>query len=178
MKLLIIEDEHSLGPLLAELLIRIDAKFGKSAITNVTVVKDLETAMAKMPMFDAVLCDGEFPTIPESVRAMENWPIVASHALSLGIPVLIYSGSPETLLTAVQCGLPALAKPAPIERIYDALLNAKPMRAMYGVGGDLAERAGTRDSGHGARDSGEATREIAITDACVYHKEEERMKCE
>lgn len=144
MKLLIIEDEPSLGELLQDLVLMADRKTHR-LIEAVFLAENLDDAERVLDGFergDAVICDGRFPTgqpLPTVTRAQAgaqakkhfhelprtNWPHITGICEKHGFAFLLYSGDAEMVERAEKSGLAALPKPSPAEAVYVALLDAR-----------------------------------------------------
>jgi hypothetical protein len=122
MRVLIVEDHQEIARLTREMLLHADQALGPlGRITDIETVRDLETAVAKLPCFDAVLCDGEFLLSPESARVLDEWAVVALQAHKLGVRFVLYSGSAQCCGDARNLGLRTIEKPSPVAPIYRAL---------------------------------------------------------
>ena len=125
MRILIVEDELELGPLLVKMLAAVD-HMTLRRVDHFYVVTDLEAAVKMVGEVDAVLCDGSFPVSSDTTSPSENWSIVAYRAQQSGVPCVVYSGDPDSVALARECGNVAFGKPAPIEALYKALVAPRP----------------------------------------------------
>jgi CheY-like chemotaxis protein len=127
MKLLIIEDDENVARITVDLLLAESREFAAGPqIGAIEVVSDLAAALERLEDFDAVLCDGEFPTRPGRLPR-RNWSTVtffARHCLRR-LRCVVYSGDSGVVWEARRCGLTALDKPAPVEQIYAALVGGE-----------------------------------------------------
>ena len=124
MKLLIVEDNLSRARRTAELLRLVDGD--SHSIEAIVIASDLQTAISRLPGFDAVLCDGRFPLRPGSSCVVEEWDVVRAEARRRGIHFVLYSGSAEALESARGIGVRALVKPAAAEEIHSAVTSFDP----------------------------------------------------
>jgi len=124
MKLLIIEANQPLAELTAALLESADRD--QRRFQQITVAGDLETALCLLRGHDAVLCDDRFPLAPGARFIVEDWDVVQCEAARRGIRFVLYTGSPRALAGAKALGAAVLAKPAPVQEVYDALARARP----------------------------------------------------
>ena len=122
--MLIIEDDSSLAEVTRKLLLNFESDIPPIArrITTVEVVADLETALAVLPAFDAVLCDGEFLARPGSTEVGKFWGTVVMLARRLWVPCIIYSGNVNVTEDAATCGVAALEKSAKIEVLHAVII--------------------------------------------------------
>jgi CheY-like chemotaxis protein len=142
MKLLIVEDNEQLADITARLLRSINPATRR--IETITLVGDLEAAIAHLPQHDAVLCDGRFPLSQNTPMAAEEWDVVRNEAWRRGIHFVLYSGCVRSLNGARQSQTPALSKPAPIEEIYTMVTGAG--RSAFNVPRSASAGAGTGSS--------------------------------
>jgi CheY-like chemotaxis protein len=121
MRLLIIDDNTQLAKVTATLLRQIDQ--GSREIETISSAADLDAAMRLLPQHDAVLCDGQFPVSPNFCYRDDQWMAVHREAVNRGMLFILYSGSPESLSDATSKGVPTIAKPCRIEKLYQVLLE-------------------------------------------------------
>jgi response regulator of citrate/malate metabolism len=121
MRLLIVDDEMSLAGLTADEFRWVDQSAHN--IESISLAGDLETAMHLLPKHDAVLCDGQFPASPSTRSSGDEWRTVQRETEARGIVFILYSGGAATIEGARSGGIPAVFKPAKIERIYELLIE-------------------------------------------------------
>ena len=139
MKLLIVEDNEQLAEITARLLRSIDQ--GTRCIETITLVGDMEAAIAQLSQHDAVLCDGRFPLSQKTPVVAEEWDVVRNEAWRRGIHFVLYSGCIRSLNGARQSQTPALSKPATVEEIYTTLTRVG--RSAFNVPRSASTGAGT-----------------------------------
>jgi hypothetical protein len=121
MRLLIVDDEKSLATLTADEFRWVDQSARN--IESISLAGDLETAMHLLPEHNAILCDGQFPASPSTRSLGDEWRVVQREAEARGIVFILYSGGAATIEGARRGGIPAIFKPAKIERIYELLME-------------------------------------------------------
>ncbi len=124
MRLLIVDDNKPLAELTSWLLRWIDQR--AQYIETISLAGDLESAMRLLPEHDAVLCDGQFPFSSQTCSTGDEWRAVHRAARLGGMAFILYSGCPRILEAARFSDVPAIAKPARIEKIYEMLTELCP----------------------------------------------------
>lgn len=145
MRILIVDDNQALAEITAELLRCVDGP--ARDIEAISLAGNLQSAVRLLPQHDLVLCDGEFPTAPDSPFPEEQWAAVFREACRYGADFILYSGSPVCLEDARYCGIAAIAKPATIDKIYAELTarcaRRSQLQPLYASGREpVAQRGG------------------------------------
>ena len=122
MKLLLIEDHEECARITKALLLEVDHE-GDPWIEAIEVIPDLQTAVRRVPEFDMVVCDGEFPNEPGSRFVFKNWPAIWALCQMYRKPFLLYSGDGQIVTTARASAIPALEKPAKGDVLYEAIID-------------------------------------------------------
>src|SRR5579863_2589561 len=121
MRLLIVNNDKPSAEYTAQQLRGIDQP--SRCIETITLADDLKTAIRLLPRHDIILCDGRLPSSKGSGRIVKDWEVVRREASREGIHFILYSACRNSLDDARAKEVPAIAKPAAIEEIYDVVVQ-------------------------------------------------------
>jgi CheY-like chemotaxis protein len=127
MNILMIEDAPEVFEVTSQLLFKVDRD--AKVIDAVLMAGNLEAALDFLETLRrdgqplAILCDGQFPSHPNSRFTFPNWQSIFAIAVKMRARFVLYSGDERCLAEARRLGIAALSKPTSIKEIYQALVR-------------------------------------------------------